>query len=106
MLPAYFILRVISWAKSLLWPSLLNSFDIWNLSVSFSCLSYPLSVKCVSHGNVPAVRSWQGPEDPRREQVRWGGKEAGGHRAGHQGEEFHIYWQVVALFLYFSWKQI
>lgn len=36
-------------------------------------------------GNAPAVRTWEGPEDPRREQVRWGGKEAGGYSAGHQG---------------------
>lgn len=33
-----------------------------------------------------AVRPWESPEDPRGEQIRRGGQEAGGHGAGSQGE--------------------
>lgn len=85
-LPPY--LHVISWAASPPLASPLNSLNIWNLSASFPCLSFHSSVKRVTHGNAAAVRPWPGPEDPRREQVRWGGEEAGGHGAGHQGGKF------------------
>lgn len=67
---------LISWAVSLLstLPSILWTFET-RLDPLFIFL----------FGNAPTVRTWEGPEDPRGEQVRWGGKEAGGYSAGHQG---------------------